>query len=42
MAGIKLRDDYSAADLRRLARKARDGKQARHSHHENMLQQVSD
>ena len=29
MAGIKLRDDYSAADLRRLARKARDGKQAR-------------
>lgn len=29
MAGIELRDDYSAADLRHLARKARNAKQAR-------------
>jgi putative transposase len=29
MAGIKLREDYSAADMRCLARKSRDAKQAR-------------
>lgn len=29
MSGIELREDYSAADLRRLARKASDAKQAR-------------